>query len=298
MTSSTVTLAEIESQPRTWQTAMEQAAAGISGLPAPGERVLAIGCGTSFYAASAYAWLREAAGHGHTDAMVASELPPILRPYDRVVAISRSGASSELLDAVRRLTGTPVTAVLGEQGTALADLADVVVDLSYADEKSVVQTRFPTTFLVMMRTALAGGITDEISGLPLAATEALESELPSADIRQLVVLGHGWAEPIAAEAALKVRESAGAWAEAYAIGEYRHGPISVAGPGTLVWVLGRIEDDLKSAIEATGATVEVGSPEPLAELVRLHRFAVQLADGNGRDADRPHHLSRSVVLSV
>jgi glutamine---fructose-6-phosphate transaminase (isomerizing) len=42
--------------------------------------------------------------------------------------------------------------------------------------------------------------------------------------------------------------------------------------------------------------VEHGSGEPLVELVRLHRYAVELAAERGRDADAPWFLSRSVIL--
>lgn len=294
------TRAEIASQPECWSRALELARAGVPGLPTAGERVLVLGCGTSYYVGLAYSWLREAAGQGTTDALIASELPPILRAYDRVVAISRSGTSSELLDAVRRVhaeqPGAAVTALLGEQATPLAGLATSVVDLSFADENSVVQTRFPTTQLVMLRAALAGGSDPELDLLPQAARAALSAPLPSTGIRQLVVLGHGWGTAIGQEAALKVRESAGAWAESYAVGEYRHGPIATCGPGTLVWGLDRLPADLTEAVYDTGGTVEHGSGEPLVELVRLHRYAVELATENGRDADAPWFLSRSVVL--
>jgi glutamine---fructose-6-phosphate transaminase (isomerizing) len=297
---SRTTRAEIASQPACWERALELAEAGVPGLPAPGERVLVVGCGTSYYVGLAYAWLREAAGHGATDALVASELPPRLRPYDRVVAVSRSGTSSELLDAVRRLRAeqpaAPVTALLGEQGTSLAGLARTVVDLSFADEAGVVQTRFPTTQLVMLRAALAGAGDPALAGLPQAAREALRSPLPPTGIRQLVVLGHGWGTAIAQEAALKVREAAGAWAESYAVGEYRHGPIATSGPGTLLWGLERLPEDLVEAVRGAGGTVEHGGGEPLVELVRLHRYAVELAAEHGRDADAPWFLSRSVIL--
>jgi glucosamine--fructose-6-phosphate aminotransferase (isomerizing) len=297
---SQTTRAEIASQPACWQRALELAEAGVPGLPAPGERVLVLGCGTSYYVGLAYAWLREAAGHGATDALVASELPPRLRPYDRIVAISRSGTSSELLDAVRRLLteqpASPVTALLGEQGTPLAELATTVVDLSFADEAGVVQTRFPTTQLVMLRATLAGARHLELAALPQAARDALQAPLPPTEIRQLVVLGHGWGTAIGQEAALKVRESAGAWAESYAVGEYRHGPIATSGPGTLVWGLDRLPEDIVEAVRGTGGTVEHGCGEPLVELVRLHRYAVELATENGRDADAPWFLSRSVIL--
>ena len=63
-------------------------------LPQPGDRVAVVGCGTSFYMARAVAALREAHGGGETDAFPASEFP-IGRSYDRIVAISRSGTTTE-----------------------------------------------------------------------------------------------------------------------------------------------------------------------------------------------------------
>jgi fructoselysine-6-P-deglycase FrlB-like protein len=85
------------------------------------------------------------------------------------------------------------------------------------------------------------------------------------------------------------------WAEAYASGEYRHGPISVAGPGTLVWALTPLTPVQVAAVEATGATVRQGTRDPQAELVAIQQHAVAWAAASGRDADVPVHLSRSVV---
>lgn len=156
---SSQTLAEIASQPRMWQAAIDLGRTAPPGVPGPGERVLVLGCGTSYYVGLAYAEIRESAVFGVTDVLIASEVPPVFRPYDRVVAISRSGTSSELLDAVRLIAeqqpGIPVTALLGEQGTPLAALATDIVDLSFADEQSLVQTRFPTTQLALLRAAMA-----------------------------------------------------------------------------------------------------------------------------------------------
>jgi fructoselysine-6-P-deglycase FrlB-like protein len=78
--------------------------------------------------------------------------------------------------------------------------------------------------------------------------------------------------------------------------EYRHGPISVAGSRTLVWLLGVGDDDLVSDIATTGATVRVGEVDAMAELVTIQLTAVALAQARGLDPDRPQHLTRSVVL--
>ena len=94
-------MAEIASQPECWAKAIELAAPAGPALPAPGERVAVIGCGSSLNVARCYASLREAAGQGETDAFPASELPAARR-YDHMVYVSRTGTTTEVLDALRR----------------------------------------------------------------------------------------------------------------------------------------------------------------------------------------------------
>jgi CRISPR-associated protein Cas5a/b/c len=290
-----ITSDEIASQPDCWIRAQEQARSGLSGLPEPGERVLALGCGTSYYVAAGYAWLREQRGHGQTDAVIASELPQVIRDYDRVVAISRSGTTTEIHQALVRLPDdVRTTAILGALDTPIAALATDVIDLSYADERSIVQTRFPTTLLTLLRAHL-GDDAHAQADLVSSGKQATSAEVTEAAPRQLVVLASGWAAALAQEAALKCRESAGMWAEAYATGEYRHGPISAAQPGTLVWAMTPLSDVEIAAIEATGARIHHGGTEPLSELVLLQRHAIAWAASAGRDADVPAHLTRSVV---
>jgi glucosamine--fructose-6-phosphate aminotransferase (isomerizing) len=291
-----ITSEEIASQPDCWARAYAHATSRPAGLPASGERVLVIGCGTSYYVAAAYVWLREQAGHGMTDAVIASEVPPVLRTYDRVIAISRSGTTTEVKLALDRIeSAVPVTAILGELGTPIGDSVTDIIDLSYADERSVVQTRFPTTLLTLLRTHLGVGRA-AITELIDQARTTVEAPVTQPAPRQLVVLGTGWAAPLAQEAALKCRESAGMWAEAYATGEYRHGPISVAAPGTLVWALTPLTHVQTESIEATGATVHQGSMDPQVELVSLQKHAVAWAIAADRDADVPAHLTRSVMV--
>ena len=69
---------EIASQPGCWSRAIEMASSAGAALPAAGERVAAIGCGSSLNVARCYAALREAAGQGGTDAFPASEVPAAL----------------------------------------------------------------------------------------------------------------------------------------------------------------------------------------------------------------------------
>jgi fructoselysine-6-P-deglycase FrlB-like protein len=178
--------------------------------------------------------------------------------------------------------------------TPIARAADDVVVLDYADEESVVQTRFATSLLAAARAALG----EDIEVLAQSAESALTSQLPAAalDARQSVFLGTGWSIGLAHEAALKLREAAQGWSESYPAMEYRHGPVALAEPGTHVWIFGDAPQGLVAQVEATGAAVTNDALDPMVDLVRVHRVAFGRARKLGLDPDRPRNLTRSVVL--
>jgi len=290
-----ITWEEVASQPAAWRHAAALAAEVGPLLPAPGLRVCAVGCGTSLYMAQAWAALRERAGHGRTDAFAASELPGA-RHYDTLVAISRSGTTSEVLHVLARgrAVATHSLAITAVAGSPVTDAADNAIVLDFADERSVVQTRFATSALTLLR-AHAG---DDTERAVSDAETALGAPLPidPAPVQQWTFLGRSWSVGLAHEAALKLREAAQAWAEAYPALEYRHGPIAVASPRSVVWSLDALDPALADEIRATGATLVCEPLDPLAGLVLAQRTAVALAQARGLDPDRPRNLARSVVL--
>ncbi|AVH61614.1 MULTISPECIES: SIS domain-containing protein [Streptomyces] len=286
---------ELSSQPECWIRAAEQAAAHGAALPAAGERVAIVGCGTSYFMAQAAAALREHAGQGETDAFAASEFPHG-RPYDRVVALTRSGTTTEVLELLGRLRGrTRTTAVTADPKTPVMESADDLVLLDFADERSVVQTRFATTALTLLRAHL-GLHSDAVVA---DARSALTAPLPEGlvDCAQFTFLGRGWTVGLANEAGLKMREASLAWTEAYPAMEYRHGPISITTQGTATWIFGEAPDGLAEQVRGTGGLWVAGDLDPLAELVRAQRLAVAVAAVRGLDPDQPRHLTRSVILS-
>lgn len=291
-----ITTREIDSQPDVWRQALRLLPTVGPLLARPGERVLVIGCGTSAFVAESFALLRETAGLGETDAAYASEPRP-WRPYDAVIAITRSGTTTEVAEALEALpAGVRKVVVTGVEDSPCAALADEVVLLDFADEESVVQTRFPTTLLLLARAAFG----EDVSALPDRAAAVLASDAPDLPgvFDHVVYLGRGWTYGLAEEAALKIREAAQAWAESYPLLDYRHGPLAVAHPGSLVWLIGTTDDDLARDIRTTGATVVQGlADDPLIELALAQRFAVRVAESRGLDPDQPRHLTRSIVLS-
>ncbi|MFC9278428.1 SIS domain-containing protein [Streptomyces collinus] len=286
---------ELNSQPECWTRAAQEAGRYADALPDAGERVAVVGCGTSYFMAQAVAALREATGQGETDAFAASEFPRG-RSYDRVVALTRSGTTTEVLDLLGKVRGgVRTTAVTADPATPVATAADDLVVLDFADERSVVQTRFATTALTLLRAHL--GLHTEAAVAD--ARTAVSAPLPEGlvDRAQFTFLGRGWTVGLANEAGLKMREASLSWTEAYPAMEYRHGPISITTEGTATWMLGEAPAGLAEQVRATGGHWVEGTLDPLAELVRVQRLAVAVAAHRGLDPDRPRHLTRSVILA-
>jgi fructoselysine-6-P-deglycase FrlB-like protein len=286
---------ELNSQPDTWARAAdlrdEQAL-----LPAAGARIAVVGCGTSWFIAQSYAALRENAGLGETDAFAASEAF-IDRDYDAVVALTRSGTTTEVLELVEKIKGrVPVVGVIGDPTSPLVSLVDEAVLLPFADEKSVVQTRFATTALALFRASLGEDLTSAIDDARGVLAGVDDDGLRDAD--QYSFLGRGWTIGLAHEAALKMRESSQSWTESYPSMDYRHGPIAIAAPGRVTWQFGEAPEGLAAQVEATGARFVQHPIDPMADLVRLHRVALDRAVVRGLDPDQPRNLSRSVILDA
>lgn len=287
---------EVLSQPASWRAVVARLPEVAGALPAPGERVAVVGCGTSLFVAQAYAELREAAGHGVTDAWPASE-HRLSRGYDRVLAITRSGTTTEVVQLLGALPASQRrTVVTADASTPVVDLADAVV-LAEVDERSVVQSRFATSTLALLRATLGHDVEPaarDAEAVLVAGTDGLPDHALQAE--QVTFVGRGWTVGIAHEAALKLRESAQVWTESYPAMEYRHGPIAISSGGRVTWAFGEVPEGLADDVRATGAAFEHADRDPLADLVRVHLLCLARAATAGLDPDSPRHLSRSIIL--
>ena len=293
--SSTHLEAEIATQPQDWLRARTTAREHLDLLPKPGERVAVIGCGTSLYMAQAFSELRERAGQGVTDAWPASE-HRLDRGYDRVLAITRSGTTTEVIDVLERCRGkVAATVVTATPGTPVVDLADAIVTPGI-DEQSVVQTRFATGTLALLRSHLG----EDLSSVAEQAQQVLDADEstlgPAVTADQITFVGRGWTNGLANEAALKLRESAQLWTESYPMMEYRHCPVSISAPGRVVWAFGEPVANLAEDVAVTGAHFESSTIDPMADLLRIHRLCLVRARQAGLNPDEPRNLTRSIVL--
>jgi fructoselysine-6-P-deglycase FrlB-like protein len=287
--------AEIATQPDDWSAARELAIRHADQLPAPGERVAVIGCGTSLYMARAFAAAREADGQGVTDAWPASEAR-LDRGYDRIVAITRSGTTTEVIEALKDYDGDAgITVVTATPDTPVVSLGEPIV-MAEVDERSVVQTRTATTTLALLRWLLGEDLGPAIEQARSVLAEPDASFAVPQAAEQFTFVGMGWATAIAEEAALKLREATQSWTEAYSMTEYRHGPISISARGRVVWAFGPLVRNFARDVATTGAHFEHRDIDPMADLVRVQRLCLLRAADAGLDPDRPRNLARSIIL--
>lgn len=283
---------EIASQPQIWAQVADFAPSVIDLLPKKGERVAVVGCGSSWFMSMCYASLREAAGEGETDVYAGSEMN-YTRAYDRIVAITRSGTTTEIVEMLSKISAPSVVITAIHNSPASKHATNVIV-MDFADEKSVLQTRWATAALGLLRTHVGFDLRSIIKD----AEAALASDIGGLlGVEQISFLGRGWTIGLAHEAALKTRESSQFWAEAYPALDYRHGPLSISQPGRAVWVFGEIAPDLVRDIKSTGALLEMSTLDPMAHLIRAQRVAIAIAKKRGYDADNPRGLSRSIILN-
>ncbi|WP_026459956.1 SIS domain-containing protein [Schaalia suimastitidis] len=289
-----ITTSEIMTQPQLWRQVTDIA---TDCLPSDGQSLAVIGCGTSWFIAQAYTVARESLGKGLSDAFTATEFP-LSRIYDSVVCLSRSGTTTEIVDLMRHLheQGRPAILVTAVGGGPAAPYAREEIVFDFADEVSVVQTRFATTALAWFRHSLG----HDIEAAAAHCEEALVYAIPDRwiDADQITFLGMGWTIGLANEAGLKCREASQSWTETYSAMEYRHGPISIAQPGRLTWMFGPLPAGLDTQVEATGAELVTSQWDPMAHLVLAQRVAVARAEARGLNPDTPRHLTRAVILEA
>jgi glutamine---fructose-6-phosphate transaminase (isomerizing) len=254
-----------------------------------------------------------------------------LRLSDAVaIAISQSGRSPDIVAMQRaaRDQGAVTIALVNDEGSSLARDADALLPLYAGAERSVAATKSMIASLVAGASLVAHWSEDSALLAALAQLPSildLSSEAPPsvaavetlAEASSLFVVGRGATHAVAAEAALKLKETSAIHAEAFSSAEVLHGPAGVIEPGFPV--LAFAPDDAAregffnalDRLASFGAAVLLVDCEPharwqtivaldgghplLTPVVALHAFycvAEATARRRGRDPDQPPHLMK------
>lgn len=244
-----------------------------------------------------------------------------------LVSVSQSGQSPDLvaLQDASRAAGALSIAIVNDAASRLAQGADIVIDIAAGLERSVAATKTCVASAVALASLVAEWSCDEalqsaLAGLPdvlhRAAAADWQSALPAfTEAESAYILGRGPALPIAAEAALKLKETSALHAEAFSGAEVMHGPLQLLRPDFPVLAF-RPDDAASPAMDEsvarmrsaggrvftvapTGRGGELASAptghwalDPLSMLLSFYRFAENLSRRRGFDPDHPTLLMK------
>ena len=246
------------------------------------------------------------------------------------VAISQSGRSPDIVAMQRaaKHQGAATIAFVNDETSPLARGADALLGLHAGLERSVAATKSMIASLVASASLVAHWSEDDALLAALAKLPSvldLSSVAPPAaapvetlaQASSLFVVGRGATHAVAAEAALKLKETSAIHAEAFSSAEVLHGPAGIVGPGFPVLAFAPADAarpgffETLDRLAAFGAAPLVVDVEPhqrwqtlialdgghplLTPIVALHAFyrvAEATARQRGRDPDQPPHLKK------
>lgn len=244
------------------------------------------------------------------------------------IAISQSGRSPDLLSASRaaKAGGAYVVAVVNDEASPLAGLADDVLPIGAGPELSVAATKSCIGAMSALYHLCAewrgeDGMRAALATLPETLTQAWSLDWPEAfaplrGARQALILSRGIGLSGAQEAALKLKETCMIQAEGFSAAEVRHGPMTIVGKGFPVIAIATFDASQESidsvsreflrggaCVLVTGGLVDeaLRLPTPrapdsnLQTLVFLqvfYKFANALSCDRGLDPDKPKNLSK------
>ena len=272
----------------------------------------------------------------------------ISAPGQLVVFISQSGETADTLAALReaKANGLMTLAIVNVLGSSIAREADRVLYTLAGPEIAVATTKAYSAQLVCMyvlATELArakGAVSEEeerrllqeILTLPEKTERILEDKgrvqwfaSKYANAHDIFFIGRGTDYAISLEGSLKMKEISYIHSEAFAAGEFKHGPISLIEEGILVTGILTQQDLMEKTLsnmtecKARGAylmglttygnynvedvadfTIYIPKTDKhftgILAIIPLQLLAYYLSVAKGLDVDKPRNLAKSVTV--
>ena len=294
------------------------------------------GSGTSYNASLVAKYLLAKYAKVKTESIISSELqfsPDLIEPNSILIAISQSGESADVLEAVNiaKKNNCKIISIINSLTSSLARESDIVIGMNCGPEIGVAATKSFTSQLIILYKIIQE-LNDEIKinfeEISSSISKILEehnlikkiaSELK--EISDIYVLGRGIHYPIAIESALKIKELTYIHAEGIAGGELKHGPLALMDTNVFVIIINpedsTYQDTLTSAreIKARGAKI-IGISDknsdaydfwvkipktdeltyPISETIPIQLLAYYAALEKETDPDYPRNLAKSVTV--
>jgi len=250
------------------------------------------------------------------------------------IAVSQSGASPDICSSLQaaKERGATTIAIVNHTDSLLANIADFVLPMHAGEELAVAATKTylaSLSALLQLITAFSGDKTllNILPQLPNALAQAAQCDWSSATTRlakavNLIVMARGAGYPIAAEAALKFKETANIHAEAFSAAEFQHGPMALVRPDFPLLFFTQLDATLPSTLALCERMTHLGAQtllaatnddvinakvaqqflplppslhpicDPLLTIQAFYPMIAALAQQRGYDPDQPNHLCK------
>ena len=334
------TLKEIYEQPDVILKAGEKTSDAIekaANLMRDAKNIYITGSGTSYNSALIAKQILSKYAKIKSEPIISSELqfsPDIVEENSVLIAISQSGESADVLEAVRiaKKLNCKIISIVNLLTSSLARKADVVIGMNCGPEIGVAATKSFTAQLVILYKLVQklsnNSITINFEKFSESILKILENPIKIQeiakklkDISDIYILGRGINFPIAIESALKLKELTYIHAEGIAGGELKHGPLALMDSDVYVIIINpndsTYSDTLTSAreIKARGAKI-IGISDiesdvydhwieipkldevlyPISEIVPIQLLSYYAALTKETDPDYPRNLAKSVTV--
>ena len=245
-----------------------------------------------------------------------------------VIAVSQSGRSTDLLNAINILKPKNLVALTNTSGAPLCELANVCIDIGAGAEVAVPASKSVSATAAILLWA-AGLLSDKTTRSASSLIETArdvrywldgpgvdEVRAAAVDIarcRSVVIVASDYGVPIANEFALKLKEASYIHAEGFAAGEFRHG--SAAMLDSSCAIIGIVDSasrvivarPMTGAVKAGSLRYVIGEPledipllgpsvaesfNALAWLVAAQVVSLQVGRARFVDSDAPRGLSK------
>ncbi|HEY4439788.1 MAG TPA: SIS domain-containing protein [Candidatus Elarobacter sp.] len=323
--------AEIREQPDVWRRIADSDGAQRCAAALAGRDVLFLGSGSSLFVGmlGALAFRRRGI---RAAALAATEARFDNAAYRGacVVALSQSGRSADLLDALGQLDPSRVVALTNDVASPLAERAEVVIDCLAGPEVAVPASKSVTSMaaILLWAAALTGGKRNRTAATLTETAEDVRGWLDGTGVedvvaaarriarrRSVAVVAAGYGVPVAYELALKIKEASYVHAEGFAAGEFRHGSSAMLDASTaIIGIIDEVSRDivhrpLAEAAEAESARYAIGGHSgdipvlgpatgeafnTLAWLVAGQFLALSIGRANFVESDAPRGLRKWV----
>ena len=271
-----------------------------------------------------------------SEPIISSELqfsPEIIEKDSVLIAISQSGESADVLEAVRiaKKLNCKIISIVNLLTSSLVRKSDITLGMNCGPEIGVAATKSFTaqlTILYKIVQKLSNNITIDFEKFAESILKIIENPVKIQKIAKelknvsdIYILGRGINYPIAIESALKLKELTYIHAEGIPGGELKHGPLALMDSNVFVIIINPNDstyaDTLTSAreIKARGAKI-IGVSDiesdlydywieipkikeilyPISEIIPIQLLSYYSALEKDTDPDYPRNLAKSVTV--